>query len=143
MTDIHPGRCQMRYWLLSVPLMFLSAAAQAETWVITNQAHPVSAPSGTRIILVDDQQRLEEQLSHQLPADQRQAETVIQRYLASPAGKRLQSDLAQAQQGVTDAWSLGVEKLPAVVVDRRYVVYGEPDVAKAVVLIDRARSLSR
>lgn len=143
MTDIHPGRCQMRYWLLSVPLMFLSAAAQAETWVITNQAHPVSAPSGTRIILVDDQQRLEEQLSHQLPADQRQAETAIQRYLASPAGKRLQSDLAQAQQGVTDAWSLGVEKLPAVVVDRRYVVYGEPDVAKAVVLIDRARSLSR
>ena len=143
MTDIHPGRCQMRCWLLSVPLMFMSAAAQAETWVITNQAHPVSAPSGTRIILVDDQQRLEEQLSHQLPADQRQAETAIQRYLASPAGKRLQSDLAQAQQGVTDAWSLGVEKLPAVVVDRRYVVYGEPDVAKAVVLIDRARSLSR
>jgi len=65
----------------------------------------------------------------------------IQRYLVSPAGKHLQNELAQAQQGVIDAWSLRVEKLPAVVVDRRYVVYGEPDAAKAVALIERARSL--
>lgn len=143
MTDIHPGRCQMRRWLLSLLLLTVSVVTHAETWVITNQAHPVSAPSGTRIILLDDQQRLEEQLSNQLPADPRQAETAIQRYLASPEGRRLQNDLAQAQQGVTDAWSLGVEKLPAVVVDRRHVVYGEPEVAKAVELIERARSLSR
>lgn len=143
MTDIHPGLCQMRRWLLPMPLLFMPLIAQAEIWVITNQAHPVSAPAGVRTIRIDDQQRLEEQLTGQLPADPRQAEATIQRYLASPAGKRLQSDLAQAQQGVTDAWSLGVEKLPAVVVDRRYVVYGEPDVAKAVALIERARSLSR
>ena len=131
-----------RHWLVPL-LVLLPAAAQAETWVITNQAHPVLAPSGTRIILLDDQQRLEEQLSRELPADPRQAEATIQRYLASPAGRHLQNDLALAQQGVTDAWSMGVEKLPAVVVDRRYVVYGEPDVTKAVTLIDRARSLSR
>jgi len=143
MTEIYTNPNQMRYWFLSVTLMFLSAAAQAETWVITNQAHPVSAPYGTRIILLDDQQRLEELLSQVLPADPRQAEATIQRYLASPNGQRLQRDLAQAQQGVTDAWSLGIDKLPAVVVDRRYVVYGEPDVAKAVTLIDRARSPSR
>nr|WP_236361740.1 TIGR03757 family integrating conjugative element protein [Pseudomonas gessardii] len=124
-------------------LLFMPLIAQAETWVITNQAHPVSAPAGVRTIRLDDQQRLEEQLTGQLPADPRQAEATIQRYLTSPEGRRLQNDLAQAQQGVTDAWSLGVEKLPAVVVDRRYVVYGEPDVAKAVALINRARSQSR
>lgn len=143
MTDIHPGRCQVRRWLLPISLLFMPLIAQAETWVITNQAHPVSAPADVRIIHLDDQQRLEEQLSQQLPNDQRQAEATIQRFLASPAGKRLQSDLAQAQQGTTDAWSVGVEKLPAVVVDRRYVVYGEADVAKAVAQIDRARSLLR
>ena len=143
MTDIHPSLCQIRRWLLPMPLLFMPLIAQAETWVITNQAHPVSAPAGVRTIRLDDQQRLEEQLTGQLPADPRQAEATIQRYLASPAGKRLQSDLAQAQQGVTDAWSLGIEKLPAVVVDRRYVVYGEPDVVKAVALIERARSQSR
>ena len=124
-------------------LTFLSATAHAETWVITDQAHPVSAPTGVRIIRLDDQQRLEELLSRQLSADPRQAEATIQRFLSSPAGKRLQNDLAQAQQGVTDAWSVGIEKIPAVVVDRRYVVYGETDVSKAVTQIDRARSLSR
>ncbi|WP_256823110.1 MULTISPECIES: TIGR03757 family integrating conjugative element protein [Pseudomonas] len=142
MLQILTHLSEPRHWLVPL-LVLLPAAVQAETWVITNQAHPVLAPSGTRIILLDDQQRLEEQLSRELPADPRQAEATIQRYLASPAGRRLQNDLALAQQGVTDAWSLGVEKLPAVVVDRRYVVYGEPDVTKTVTLIDRARSLSR
>ena len=65
---------------------------------------------------------------------------VVLARLNSPSGKRLQSDLAKAQQDITDAWSLGIEKIPAVVVDRRYVVYGEPDVAKALELINRARS---
>ncbi|WP_169878394.1 TIGR03757 family integrating conjugative element protein [Pseudomonas proteolytica] len=143
MTPIHKPSRTTKHWLASTAFTFLSATAHAETWVITDQAHPVSVPNGVRIIRLDDQQRLEEMLSQQLPNDQRQAEATIQRYLATPAGKRLQSDLVQAQQGITDAWSVGVEKIPAVVVDRRYVVYGEADVAKAIAQIDRARSLSR
>ena len=143
MPHIHKPSPTTKHWLASMAFTFLSATAHAETWVITDQAHPVSVPTGVRIIRLDDQQRLEELLSQQLPNDQRQAEVTIQRYLASPAGKRLQSDLGQAQQGITDAWSVGVEKIPAVVVDRRYVVYGEADVAKAIAQIDRARSLSR
>ncbi|VVM79891.1 hypothetical protein PS663_02264 [Pseudomonas fluorescens] len=143
MTPIHKPSRTTKHWLASMALTFLSATAHAETWVITDQAHPVSVPTGVRIIRLDDQQRLEELLSQHLPNDQRQAEATIQRYLATPAGKRLQSDLVQAQQGITDAWSVGVEKIPAVVVDRRYVVYGEADAAKAIAQIDRARSLSR
>ncbi|MBL1308523.1 MAG: TIGR03757 family integrating conjugative element protein [Pseudomonas sp.] len=143
MPHIHKPSPTTKHWLASMAFTFLSATAHAETWVITDQAHPVSVPTGVRIIRLDDQQRLEELLSQQLPNDQRQAEATIQRYLATPAGKRLQSDLVQAQQGITDAWSVGVEKIPAVVIDRRYVVYGEADVAKAIAQIDRARSLSR
>lgn len=143
MNPINKPSRTTRLWLASMALTLLSATAHAETWVITDQAHPVSAPTGVRIVRLDDQQRLEELLSQQLPNDQRQADATIQRYLATPAGKRLQSDLVQAQQGITDAWSVGVEKIPAVVVDRRYVVYGEADVAKAIAQIDRARSLSR
>lgn len=41
--------------------------------------------------------------------------------------------------GVADAWGLGVAKVPAVVVDRRYVIYGEPDVALALSRIARYR----
>lgn len=54
-------------------------------------------------------------------------------------GNALQARLGMAYQGVVDAWSLGVTTIPAVIVDRLYVVYGEPDVAKAVALIEAHR----
>ncbi|EGH18074.1 hypothetical protein Pgy4_34511, partial [Pseudomonas savastanoi pv. glycinea str. race 4] len=34
-------------------------------------------------------------------------------------------------QNLVDAWSIGVTKVPAVVVDRTFVVYGEPNVLAA------------
>ncbi len=40
---------------------------------------------------------------------------------------------------MTDAWSLGITAVPAVVVDQRYVVYGEPDVARAIARIEQHR----
>lgn len=128
-----------RRWPLPLAVILFSTLAQGETWIITDQAHPVSAAAGTRVILLDEQQRLEEQLSHRLSSDPREAAASVQRYLASPQGKELQDNLANAQQGLVDAWSLGIQKVPAVVVDRRYVVYGEPDVSTALRLIDRAR----
>lgn len=132
-----------RRWPLPLAPLFIAATAQAETWIVTDHAHPVNTPTGVRVILLDEQQRLEEQLSRALPSDSRQAAAAAQRFLATPDGQRLQDDLAKAQQGATDAWSTGVEKIPAVVVDRRYVVYGEADVPTAIGLIDRARSMQR
>jgi len=132
-----------RRWPLPLAALIFSTFARGETWVVTDRAHPVSVPASVRVILLDEQQRLEEQLSRSLPADPRQATAAAQRFLASPEGKRLQGELAKAQQGAADAWSTGVEKLPAAVVDRRYVVFGEPDVATAIGLIDRARSMQR
>lgn len=54
-------------------------------------------------------------------------------------GAACRQSLVKAQQDVADAWSLGIEKIPAVVVDRQYVVYGEPDVSRALELIAKAR----
>lgn len=138
-----PPLSRRRRWSLPLAALLFSTLARGETWVITDQAHPVSAPAGVRIILLDERQRLEEQLSRSLPADPRQAAAAAQRFMATTEGARLQADLAKAQQDAADVWSTGVEKLPAVVVERKYVVYGEPDVATATRLIDRARSMQR
>lgn len=129
---------QCQYLLLS--LLMLPAAALAEALVYTNKAHLVTTATDARIVLLDQQHHLETELSRALPPDPQQAAAIIHARLNSPSGKRLQSDLAKAQQALTDAWSMGIEKIPAVVVDRRYVVYGEPDVTKALDLINRARS---
>lgn len=135
LNNIHL-RCQH----LLLVLLMLPAAALAEALVYTDKAHPVTAATDARIVLLDQQQHLETDLSRDLPPDPQLAEAIIHARLNSSSGKRLQSDLAKAQQDLTDAWSLGIEKIPTVIVDRRYVVYGEPDVAKALDLINRARS---
>lgn len=123
-----------------VALLCACACVQGETWVVTDHAHPVTNSADHRVIVLDEKQRLEEHLTSKMPPDPIQAVATIQTYLASPEGTRFQHELTQAQQGITDAWSLGVEKIPAVVVDRRHVVYGEPDVDKAIRLVDKARS---
>ncbi|KPZ09492.1 Uncharacterized protein ALO41_00259 [Pseudomonas amygdali pv. ulmi] len=105
--------------------------AHAETWVITDRNHPVQAPAHVRLILLDEQERLETKLSEGLPANQQQAIAIMQQRLKSADAQRLQRDLALAQQNLVDAWSIGVTKVPAVVVDRTFVVYGEPNVLAA------------
>lgn len=137
-TCLRRGLIQQR--LLTIALLSACACAQGDTWVVTDHAHPVTNTAEHRVIVLDEQQRLEAHLTSRLPSDQTLAAATIQAYLASPDGTRFQLELIQAQQGLTDAWNVGVEKVPAVVVDRRYVVYGEADVAKASALIDKARS---
>lgn len=82
---------------------------------------------------------LEARLSARLPADPTRAAAMVHRRLEN-GGAALQRRLATAYLGVTDAWSLGITKIPAVVVDRRYVIYGVPDVDQAVSLIEEYRS---
>lgn len=117
--------------------------ATADVIAISDAAHPLTNSVGARVVLLDAPERLEQQLSEGLPADPRQAAAVMQQRMRSASAQQLGRDLAKAHQDVADAWSLGVVKLPAVVVDRRYVVYGQPDVAAAVASVERYRSSGR
>ncbi|RMT95163.1 hypothetical protein ALP39_200158 [Pseudomonas marginalis pv. marginalis] len=140
---ITPNICMLKCTLVLIGVLNSSAIAQAEILAITDRASALSNSPAGRIIFLDEKERLEEQISLELPYDTRQAAASVQAYLSSPAGRKFKSDLLQAQEGVTDAWSLGIEKIPAVVVDRRYVIYGETDVAKAVERINQARGSSQ
>ncbi|MFC2973809.1 TIGR03757 family integrating conjugative element protein [Azotobacter bryophylli] len=115
------------------------ASARAEAWAITDSAHPLSLPPGVRLIQLDAGERLEAKLSAGLPTDPAQAALALRQRLQGSDGARWGQELATAQQGLVEAWSVGVQKLPAVVVDRRYVVYGETDVNQALARIDEYR----
>jgi integrating conjugative element protein (TIGR03757 family) len=114
-------------------------AVAADVLVVTDSRHPVQAPAGVRIIELDQPAHIEAELTARLPVDPAQAEALVRQRLLD-GGADLQRRIGQAYQGVADAWGLGIVKIPAVVVDRRYVVYGEPDVAHAVARIDAYRS---
>lgn len=114
-------------------------AAAADVLVVTDGRHPVQAPAGVRVIELDQATRIEVELAAHLPADPQQAAALV-RLRLHDGGEALQRRIGHAYQGVAEAWGLGIAKIPAVVVDRRYVVYGEPDVPSAVARINAYRS---
>lgn len=118
--------------------LLAAGVSDAGVWVITDQAHPVSGKVD-RYVVLDGPTRLEAELASGLPVDPVQAAALVQQRL-NRGGADLQRRLGVAYQGVADARSLGITKIPSVVVDRRYVVYGELDVARAVARINAYRS---
>lgn len=106
--------------------------------VITDSRHPVKTMGGERLIELDEAPRIEAELPADLPADPERAAAIVRQRL-NQGGTDFQRRNGTAYQGVADAWSLGVATIPAVVVDQRYVIYGEPDVARAVSRIEQHR----
>lgn len=119
----------------TVLCMSSPATIAAEVLVFTDSGHPVQATADAHVIELDRPARIDAELAAGLPADPVQAAALAQQRLRD-GGDALQRRIAQAYQGLTDAWRLGIAKLPAVVVDRREVVYGDPDVAAAVARIE-------
>lgn len=133
-----PSRLPLRPPLCAVALcaaLLAPLTQAAEILVVTDSRHPVQATGGARLIELDQHARIEAELSAHVPADPSRGAVLVQQRLNS-GGIDLQQRLGAAYLGVVDAWSLGVTTIPAVIVDHRYVVYGEPDVAKAVALIE-------
>ena len=113
---------------------FSTGAFTADVLVVTDSRHPIKPIGGELIIELDQPARIEAELSAGLPADPNHASALAHQRL-STGRSDLQRRIVQAYQGVADAWGLGIAKIPAVMVDRRYVDYGKPDVARAVTRI--------
>lgn len=131
-----PGVISIVLYALAAAL--IAEASAAEIWIITDRHHPVSAGPQVRVIELDAPARRVGELSKQLPAEPSRAAQLMRERLRR-GGPDLQQRLASASQGVVDAWRCGVTKLPAIVVDRRYVVYGESNVERALARIEQYR----
>jgi integrating conjugative element protein (TIGR03757 family) len=120
-------------------VLFLTAfclPAVAEALVFTDSAHPVQTSPDARVIELDRAARIEAELSAGLPADPERAAKIARQRVSD---RELQMQLQSAYQDIADARGLAVRKIPAVVVDRRYVVYGETDVSRALARIESYR----
>lgn len=141
-TQRHRLRCRptLASCMLAMAAAAMAHAAAADVRVFTDRHHAVEAPSGVYVVELDAPARIEAELAANLPADPAQAAAIVRQRLQD-GGTPLQRRLANAYQGLTDALSLGVTKIPAVVVDRRYVVYGETDVPRALARIEEYRRM--
>ncbi len=117
----------------------VAAAGSPDVLVITDTHHPVVTPTGTRVILLDTPARLKAELSAQLPADPQQAASLARQRLQA-GGAELQQRFRRAYEDVAEAWRLGITHIPAVVVDRHFVIYGDVHVEDALARIQTYRS---
>lgn len=131
----------LRKYLLAAALctgLFSPLAHADDILVVTDSQNPVQAPYGVRLIELDQPARIKLELGSHLSTDPAHSAALVQRRLKD-GGSTLQARFGMAYQGVVEAWSLGVTTIPAVIMDYRYVVYGEPDVAKSIALIEAHR----
>jgi len=131
----------MKIPLCSLAVMFLSAGAHAGTVIYTDHAHPVTGELSPDVTVteLDAPDRLQAELFGPLSANPAQAGQQARAVISSPAFRQNQQALAASYAGVAHAWSLGLEKVPAVVFDDKWVVYGTTDVAAARAKLDAWR----
>ena len=105
----------------------------------TLSSMPLRAAVGATVHVLDARDGQAEAFGAGLPGDPERALAEARRRLETPAGRAALARLASAAAGNALAGRLGIEKLPAVVVDGRYVVYGVRDVARAVERVEAWR----
>ncbi|HEC8924907.1 TPA: TIGR03757 family integrating conjugative element protein [Salmonella enterica subsp. enterica serovar Stanley] len=100
--------------------------------VYTDHAHPPTGVTGdTRVVWLDAPEQLQQSLFGSLTSNPKEAERQAQAVIHSAGWQQKQTELVQAYRGLLQAWSLGLQKYPAVVSDDQYVVYGTADVVVA------------
>ncbi|WP_205951689.1 TIGR03757 family integrating conjugative element protein [Pantoea stewartii] len=131
----------MKIPLCCLTTLFLTAGAHAGTVIYTDHAHPVTGELSPDVTVteLDAPDRLLAQQFGPLSAAPAQAEQQARAVIASPAFRQNQQALTAGYAGVAHAWSLGLEKYPAVVFDDKWVVYGTTDVAAARAKLDAWR----
>ena len=116
------------------------AAVAGEVVAFTLSSMPLRASGAVEVHVLDARDAYAEAFGADLPGDPDRALAEARRRMETRAGRAALARIAEAAAGNVLAGRLGIEKLPAVVVDGRYVVYGVRDVARAVERVEAWRA---
>ena len=118
--------------LLVLTALLVTTRGIAQTGVYTTAHYPVTTDSvGVQVHILEDISQLENTLFSNLSDIPAQAEQQAKAYMQQPDWKKQEARLTRAYQELTDAWTLGITKVPAVVFDNTFVVYGTTDITQA------------
>lgn len=129
--------------VLAALLLPLSDVSQAdEVWVFTARTAPPMAgiSKADRLWVLGDIDEPFSALRFENPGDANAAKRLAAARIQSPAGQAAIEKVKAIGAATVMAWRYGIDKLPAVLVDREYVVYGESSVSAALARIERHRN---
>ena len=125
---------------LGFALVLVASPAAGDVVAFTLSSMPLRATGTATVHMLDARDGYAAAFGADLPADPERALAEARRRVATAAGRAALARIAEAAAGNVLASQLGIEKLPAVVVDGRYVVYGVRDVARAVERVEAWRA---
>lgn len=112
--------------------VLMASAAIAQTVVYTTPQYPVVSPQpGALVQILENVQALEQSLFPVLSDNPVVAEQQAKQRMQQPDWQAQEASLSRAYQALLDARMLNIAKVPAVVFDDKWVVYGTTDVALA------------
>jgi integrating conjugative element protein (TIGR03757 family) len=130
---------------IGLALLFTARLCAADTaasvWVFTTEQLPPikRLDMANQVFVLDDIDKPLKALSFQYPGSDDKARQRANAVLNSPQGKTLLDQIQRNAKSVAIAWQSGIAKLPAVLIDKRYVVYGEYNVQVALDRVERHR----
>lgn len=109
----------------------LADAPSSSIEVFTDSMNPVAnGADGITVYYIDGIDRLQQELSKDLPADPVTAkQTALHRF--QRIDSHLSSELENAAKGLVQAMQYGIDRYPAIVFDGKAVVYGITDIRAA------------
>ena len=135
-------------WAIRVALaalMGLSPPALSDQpaviWVFTaDQLPPLQHTENVdRLFVLDDVDSALNKLSFANPGNEAQAKQQAMTLIQSPDGQAMLARMRRSAEAIAVAFQHGIDQLPAVLVDKQYVVYGVYNVEAALVQIARYR----
>lgn len=116
-------------------------AADPSVWVFTADRLPAlqNVDRADRLFVLDHADNALKKLSFPNPGSEVAARDKAMLIIQSPRGHAAIARMRESAEATTVAWQHGIEKLPAVLVDAQFVVYGVYDVTAAVDQIARYR----
>lgn len=92
---------------------------------------PTNVPDHAIFVELDEAGRLDALISENLPDDPQRAMAYMQTLMRSDQWQHLTLQLKHAYTGLARAKQLGIDKVPAVVIDSQYVIYGVTNIEEA------------
>ncbi|MGL4724663.1 MAG: TIGR03757 family integrating conjugative element protein [Scandinavium sp.] len=127
-------------FLFPLYLLFTSTNGLAQTVIYTTADRPVVHPEpGVEVQLLENVDTLSQSLFPPLSSSPAKAEVQVRLRMQQTDWHAQEARLTRAYQALLDARIVGITKVPAVVFDDHFVVYGITDVALAQLKLDAWR----
>lgn len=126
--------------LLPLLMMTTSVSAQVEITVFQTSAMAVSIGNRDNVTVhvLDATERWLDKLGDGVTAtSSAQAVEQVSAIMETAEGQQILLAIKTAVAGLIDAWSYRLEKLPAIVINEQYVVYGVYSVDEALAIVKR------